>query len=535
MRFITFIFLLCTSHFLFAQYKHAPKDYISPQSHKNKRDAFIKKMPQNSVAIFFANPIRNRANDVNFEYHPDPDLFYLTGYREPNAVLLLFSNKTSVLGDTTQEVLFVQPKDEYAEMWNGARLGVEGTKESLLITTVASNEKFSDLSIDFSSFDYVLTFDPPRDSRDDIYASNDLYDLITSFKEKVNYPKYLNPSSEKIYQAMKRTSLQEAANVAKMIGQQMRYSTILRLDQNIINYLSAPTNEKRLEIAQTLPNTNIVIHVLDSLMSDLRQIKDTEEIQLLTKAADMSAVGQIEVMKAIKPGMSEREVQGIHEFIYKKYGAKTVGYPSIVGAGESGCMLHYTSNNKPKLEDGELILMDCGAEYRGYTADVTRTIPVNGKFSKEQKLIYEIVLEAQTKCIEMCKEGASFTAIYDQSTEIIGKGLTKLKIIPSPEYYTSYFTHGLMHHIGLDVHDKGHYTTLKNNMVVTVEPGIYIPQNSDCDKKWWGIGVRIEDDILITPQGPLNLSERAPRTIEEIEKLMEEESIFNQLLLPDLE
>ncbi|MBB3700247.1 aminopeptidase P N-terminal domain-containing protein [Flammeovirga yaeyamensis] len=535
MRNILFLLLTSSLSSLFAQYKHAPKDYISADFHVKRRAELIKKMPKNSVAIFFANPIRNRANDVNFIYHPDPDFYYLTGYREPNAVLVLFSEQTNVFGTPTQEVIYVQPKDEYDERWNGARLGVEGTKETLKIATVLSNEEFKNIPIDFTSFDYLLTFDPHRDSRDDIYATNDLYDLIQSFKKKANYPKYLNPASEKVYEAMKRTTLQNASNVAKVVGQQLRYTSVLRLDQNIINFLSAQDNEKRMEVVQTLPETNIVISVLDSLMSDLRQIKTQEEITLLRKAAEMSAIGQNEVMKAIQPGMSETEVQGIHEFVYKKFSAKAVGYPSIVGAGENGCMLHYISNNKPKLEDGELILMDCGAEYRGYTADVTRTIPVNGTFSKEQKQIYDIVLEAQNKCIEMCVAGKSFSEIYKRSTDIIGKGLTKLKIIPSPEYYDTYFPHGLMHHIGLDVHDKGHYQTLENNMVVTVEPGIYIPLNSDCDEKWWGIGVRIEDDILITPQGPLNLSEKAPRTTEEIEDLMKKESVFNQLVLPDLE
>ncbi|KXX72147.1 aminopeptidase P family protein [Flammeovirga sp. SJP92] len=527
-------FILCYTSF--AQYKFAPKDYTSKNFHQSRRDGLRAKMPDKSVAVFFANPIRNRANDVNYIYHQDPDFFYLTGYREPNAVLFLFKEPYTLEdGSVCNELIYVQPKDDYEELWNGARLGVEGVSEQLGLQKVRSVEDFRKIEIDFMGFEHVLTFDPPRDLRDNIYDPYELSDLIKIFKRKAQYPSYLNPATEHLYNLMRGTTLQNQSNVAQIIGSELVDAAVLRLDQNIISYLTASTPEQRVAVGQNLATTNIEIMVLDSLMKDLRQIKQEEEIKLLQKAVFISCVGQKEVMKAIKPGMSETEIQGIHEFVYKKYGAEYEGYPSIVGAGENACMLHYISNNKPKTVAGELILMDCGAEYRGYTADVTRTIPVNGTFSKEQKILYNLVLEAQTKAIEACKAGSTFEEVYEVATNTIGKGLTKLKIIEFPEDYARYFPHGLMHHIGLDVHDKGHYTTLLPNMVVTVEPGIYIPENSECDKKWWGIGIRIEDDILITDGEPVNLSASAPKTISEIETLMKQESAFDKIILPNFE
>jgi len=237
-------------------------------------------------------------------------------------------------------------------------------------------------------------------------------------------------------------------------------------------------------------------------------------------------------MKAIHGEMTEREIQGIHEFIYRKYGAAHEGYNSIVGAGANSCILHYVTNDDINI-DNQLILMDLGAEYRGYTADVTRTIPVNGKFSVEQKEIYDLVYRSQEEAIKKAVVGNTFSDIYTESLEIISTGLIRLGIIDDASEARKYYPHGVSHHIGLDVHDPGS-RTLEKNMVITVEPGIYIPENSDCDPKWWNIGVRIEDDILITDSEPINLSDDAPRSSNEIEKLMKQESPINQLVLPDI-
>jgi Xaa-Pro aminopeptidase len=232
--------------------------------------------------------------------------------------------------------------------------------------------------------------------------------------------------------------------------------------------------------------------------------------------------------------MSETEIQGIHEFVYRKYGSEFEGYPSIIGAGNNGCILHYIENSKTKVEN-DLVLMDVGAEYHGYTADVTRTIPANGKFTVEQKLIYDLVYEAQEAGIAASKVGVTFGSLDGIARQIINKGLLKLGIVKSEADGNQYFPHGLGHHIGLDVHDPGAYNALESNMVITIEPGIYIPTGSNCDKKWWGIGVRIEDDILITPDGPLNLSAEAPRKWQEIEELMKEKSVFSNYTVPNLD
>lgn len=477
-----FFVLLVAFHasFVFAQTRKI--DYLNADFHKQRRDALRKKMPTNSVAVFFANPVRNRANDVDYVYHQDPNFYYLTGYMEPHAVLLIFKEKqSSENGEEYNEVLFVQPKDKYQEMWAGRRLGVEGTKEKLKFEYAFNNIAFENYRIDFSKFDKVLFYDFLNDVRD-TKARGDLYDLISWFKSKASIP------------SKNSITIEKSAN-------------------------------------------NLNTKKLDKLMHDLRGVKTKEEIDLLKRAIDISCIGQVEVMKSLKPGMSEREVQGIHEFIYKKYGAEYEGYPSIVGAGENGCFLHYIANNKKNLSANEMILMDLGAEYHGYTADITRTIPVNGKFSPEQKAIYDLVYKAQQAAIEAAKPGMNLRRDLDANIarRIINEGLVELGIIEHVNQRHLYYPHGLGHHIGLDVHDKGNYDELEENMVITIEPGIYIPKRSKCDQKWWGIAVRIEDDILITKDGHELLSDLAPRKSEEIEAMMKKKSILNSLKLPDLD
>jgi Xaa-Pro aminopeptidase len=278
---------------------------------------------------------------------------------------------------------------------------------------------------------------------------------------------------------------------------------------------------------------NLDLKSLGVIMSELRETKLPEEMELLKKAIEISAVGQLEVMKAMHPGMSETEVQGIHEYVYKKYGAEYEGYPSIVGGGNNGCILHYIENNKPELGN-DLVLMDLGAEYHGYTADVTRTIPANGVFSPAQKAIYEIVYKAQEAGIAASVVGAPFNTPGLVAAQVVAQGLLDLGIIKEAAEAKRYFPHGTSHYLGLDVHDKGTYGPFKANTVITVEPGIYIPKGSDCDSKWWGIAVRIEDDILISENGPVLLSFMAPRSVADIEAAMKLASPLNSFSLPSL-
>jgi len=476
----TILIAFLLSGFFVAQSQEAPTDFLTSSFHKERREALRAKMPDNSVAVFFANPVRNRANDVDYIYHQDPDLYYLTGYREPHAVLLIFKQaQTNEKGETYDEIFFVQERNPLQEMWNGRRLGNEGVKEKLQIDAYNGKE-FAKFDIDFSKFDKVLFYDFQNDVRDNPNDPADLFSLIVQFKTKAGY---------------QTTSANLGTEPQK---------------------------------------NNLDVRTLNTLMSELRGIKTPEELDLIRKAVFISTVGQVEVMKAMRPGLSETEIQGIHEFVFKKYGSEYEGYPSIVGAGNNGCILHYIENHKPEVESKEMILMDLGAEYHGYTADVTRTIPIDGKFSPEEKAIYDLVYKAQEEAIQMSKPGITFTQLGATARNIINKGLVELGIIESENDRHLYYPHGLSHHIGLDVHDKGTYAQLEENMVITVEPGIYIPEGSKCDKKWWGIAVRIEDDILITKDGFELLSAFAPRTTEEIEKLMKEPSPLDQFTLPEL-
>jgi Xaa-Pro aminopeptidase len=530
------LFFITTS--IFAQ---TPTDYLSKEFHKSRRDSLRVKMPANSVAVVFANPIRNRANDVDYIFHQDPNFYYLTGYREPNAVLVLFSdNQTDENGTTYNEILYVQKRDARAEQWNGKRLGIEGAKNELGFSTAMNAEDFVKTTIDFKKFDkiYIEKF---KDDFRNLQGDSDIFDLVKNFKQKAGYDPsvYLSRAKEYVYNSIVQAPIESSANVIQIISQVENRFSEIKEDELINGYRSAETDDLKKEYKEKItlalkPKTNIDVTFLSSNMATLREVKTTEELKLLTKAVRISAVGQIEVMKAMKPHMSETELQGIHEFVYKKYGAEYEGYPSIVGAGNNGCILHYIENNQTKVGN-EMVLMDLGAEYRGYTADVTRTIPANGKFTKEQKEIYDLVYEAQEAGIALYTVGASMRAPNQAAIKIINEGLFKLGITKSANEKHPYFPHGTSHHIGLDVHDPGNYGNFEENMVVTMEPGIYIPNGSDCDKKWWGIGIRIEDDILVTSNGPVNLSAEAPRTTKEIEAMMAKKSILDDFLLPNLD
>ena len=466
------------------QAEELPKDFLAKEFHKERRLKLLENLPANSVAVFFANAVRNRSNDMDYVYHQDPDFYYLTGYKEPHAVLFVFKDKqTAANGAQYDEIIFVQPKDAFSEMWTGRRLGEAGTKERIGIEQAFNNLEFKKYNVDFSKFDQILFFDFKNDVRDEKDDPADLYDLIGQFKVKVNYP----------------------------------------------------SKENTVSVNREPQKNNLNIKDLGGLMDNLRGIKTKEELEMIRKAVRISCAGQVEVMKAMKPGMSEREVQGIHEFVFKKYQAEDLGYPSIVGGGHNGCILHYIDNYKPDITSKELILMDLGAEYHGYTADITRTIPANGKFSADQKLIYDLVLKAQEEAMKICKPGTTFAQLTQVTKQVVNRGLKDLGIIKNENEQHLYYPHGCCHHIGLDVHDRGSYDILQENMVITIEPGIYIPENADCDKRWWGIAVRIEDDYLITKNGYEHLSLSAPRKAEDVEATMKLPSPLDDFNLPALE
>jgi len=541
--FIVLLSILYTKYG-FGQDANLPQDYLTKDFHKARRDSLRKKMPSNSVAIFFANPVRNRANDVEYVYHQDPNFYYLTGYNEPNVLLLLFSDVQKINDSTFySEQIFVQKKDAQAEQWTGKRLGIDGVKTNLGFKDVYNGEDFKAVFYDFKKFDKVLIFDFKDDYRNSKRNTADLYDLTKQLKKKISFDRSLLPNPRKIglYNLIKATAIENSSSVVQNLERYFQYYPSLKKDKLLNGYQNAVSDTLRKEFKQKIslaleakPKTNVDIYSLSQLMAGLRETKTDKELVLLKKAIAISAIGQIEIMKAMRPNMSETEIQGIHEFVYKKYGAEYEGYPSIVGAGNNGCVLHYIKNNKTKVEN-DLVLMDLGAEYHGYTADVTRTIPANGKFSVEQKAIYDLVYEAQEAGIAKAIVGNRFNAPNRVTRVLINKGLVRLGILDSIQQKHDYYPHGASHYLGLDVHDAGSYGPFQANTVITVEPGIYIPEGSPCDKKWWGIAVRIEDDILITAEGPVNLSAKAPRKSDEIEKLMQEPSVLDGFLLPKLD
>jgi Xaa-Pro aminopeptidase len=259
------------------------------------------------------------------------------------------------------------------------------------------------------------------------------------------------------------------------------------------------------------------------ILNEMRLVKSPVELALLRKAIDISVEGHRATLRQAAPGMHEYELEAIMEYSFRRLGAEDPGYPSIVGSGPNSCILHYSTNRR-QTQPGEVVLMDCGAEYHGYSADVTRTFPIGGTFTPEQREIYTLVYEAQTAGIAACRAGNDFRAPGKSATEIIAAGLVRLGIIKEPREVRRYFMHGTSHYIGLDVHDVGAFGLLKPNEVLTVEPGIYIPAGSPCDPKWWNIGVRIEDDILVTDDAPVNLSGALARSADEVEAAMKHES-----------
>lgn len=437
-------------------------DGLSPEFHKERRQAFRDLLPENGVAVIFNNPVKNRSNDTEFSYRPNSDFYYLTGFREPNAALIIFKNPQTIDGAEINEIIYVQPRDPRKEQWDGVRLGVDGVKEKLGFEHAYVHSDFlKSPQIDWNNLGLVLSFD---------------------------------------------------------------LGTIEGGSHN------APLNEMVSKLKSTSLSTEVPSNTaLNQIMATLRAVKTAEELVILEKAILISGKGHVESFKSIKPGVSERAIQGVHEFVHKAMGAEDIGYGSIVGSGNNTTILHYVENSVENLTEG-LVLMDVGAEYKGYSGDITRTVPVKGVFSPEEKAIYEIVLEALEAGIAACTVGAEYKEVDMAARKVIDAGLVKLGLVKPGEKHP-YFPHGTGHHLGLDVHDRGGRGILEPGMVLTVEPGIYIPEGSDVDPKWWRIGVRIEDNILITTDGNRNLSAFVPKTVEDIERTMKKEGILQKLEL----
>ena len=424
---------------------------------------FIEQIGKDSVAILPAAHEVTKSYDTEFKFHQDPDFYYLTGFPEPDAIAVI--NPSSKKNPFT---LFVRPRDPLMETWYGRREGTDGAKKNYHADKALPIEKFES-----------------------------------------ELPKLLN-GAEKLY---------------------YRFGVDTKLDQLILQYLSAQ-RFRRLKTAyppHTIIDPTILIH-------DARLHKTEDETELMQKAADIATDAHILAMKTVKPGMNESHVESVIEHHFRMSGAAGISYNSIVGGGENATILHYVENNA-ELKDGDLLLIDAGCNYKGYASDITRTFPVGGKFTKPQREVYDAVLEVEIACLDATKKGNTIKQRHELSIEMLTEGMKKLGLLKGKtkdlikkKKYEKYYMHGVGHFLGLDVHDAGRYFTdqqAKNSrsfeagMVLTVEPGLYIPpDDKDAPSKYRGIGIRIEDDVLVTEDGNLNLTASCPKQVEEIEELM---------------
>jgi Xaa-Pro aminopeptidase len=528
---LTFIFSIGFSQ----QEDGLPSDYLTKEFHAARREALRKLMPDNSVTVIFAYPGRIFSKDVNYPYHPNPDLYYFSGYKEPNAVLLIFKEPQISSGKTNyQELFFIQKKDPLQEKWTGKRMGIENVKLKLGFDSVFNGDSFNNYPIDFSKFDKIIFDGLPEGLQNDPEDNADLSGLVKSFRQKASIPPDFDNEMNGLFGFIaQRVTIKNLPEITGYVKERINRDEKFKNDPLINEFAGIKDSSGLKAYVQKLGSQKLNTALYTSSVGSLREIKTPEEMDLLRKSIEISCIAHAEVMKAIQPGMSELELQGIHEYIHKKYGAEYVGYPSIIGAGNNGCTLHYEENTRTRIGT-DMVLMDVGAEYHGYSADVTRTVPVSGKFNLQQKQIYDLVYQAQEAVFKLCKEGTPFNQLNAKATGVLADGLLKLGIIKEKKDVGIYYPHGCSHHLGLDVHDKSNYGDLKQNMVITVEPGIYIPQNSSCDKKWWGIAVRIEDDVRIGKDSCELLSWAAPRKSEDVERKVGEKSILNEFDLPDL-
>ena len=428
---------------------------------KQRRQQLMAQIGLGNIAIIPSATVRTRNRDVDYPFRQDSDFYYLTGFNEANALAVFIPARQQ-----GEYILFCQEFDEKKALWEGAHAGLEG----------AINDHCAD----------------------DSFPIDDLNDILPGLLENKN----------KVFYPMGRDS---------------------DLDHNLMEWITHIRSQTRSGI-----NAPGELVSLEHTLHEMRLIKSPAEIKLMQQAIDVSAKGHIRAMQRCQAGRYEYQIEGeiIHEFIDN--GLRAVAYPSIVAGGDNACVLHYT-DNKAVLKDGDLLLIDAGAECDHYAADITRTFPVSGVFSTEQKLLYQLVLDAQLAAMQEIKVNAPWNKAHEASVLVLTKGLVELGLLSGDvdsliedESYKLFYMHRIGHWLGMDVHDVGDYKindewrVLEAGMVLTIEPGLYIPE--DCaavDEKWRGIGIRIEDDVLVTEQGYQVLSHAIPKTIAEIEAIMQ--------------
>lgn len=435
---------------------------------KSQLKEFMRRMDKDSVAIIPAAREAVRSHDTNYRYRQNSDFFYLTGFEEPEAIAVIAPSRDKKF------TLFVRPRDLAQEIWTGYRAGVEGAVSD--------------------------------------YGADEAY-KIDEFDEK----------------------LQEILDGPSVLYYAFGH-TLAEIDQKIISQLSTfrESNRRPFEPPTTIVDPTLILH-------EMRVLKTPEEIEIMQRAADIAAEAHVEAMKAVRPGMMEYEVEALIEAIFRKHGSAGPSYTSIIGGGGNATILHYI-DNKDELKDGDLLLVDAGCEYKGYASDITRTFPVNGKYTEGQAEIYDVVLETQKSCVDMVRPGVRLEDLKTHSIEMLTEGMVRLGLLKgdpkkliAEKKYMQFYMHNLGHFLGIDVHDAGRYyhkgesRAAEAGMVMTIEPGIYvspdtsrIPEgfNKDIPAKYLGIGVRIEDDVLVTENGARVLTDKVSKERAEIEAIM---------------
>lgn len=531
--FLLVIFLVPASLAQEAAIPEAPvrydTDLLPPSFHQNRRDAVKAALPDDAVAFFFSAPLRNRENDNDFEYRQDSDLYYLTGTHEQGSVLLLAPGGIEVDGELVTELLMVPPRNAFTEVWVGRLFGVERAQETLGIQKVVSNERFEEIAGPLLESETHHPYHLPFP--EGVTPRSDLGQQLAFFQSHAQVlPEEGNFMVQNAMRFIMAVDTPEQFLRAQG-GLAGRVKAIDFDDETLKAAFLAFMTAASLEEWQLWRRDNIDAAyangvLLRNILTDLRSVKTEEEIALLQRAIDITVMAHREAMRSTEPGMHEYEIEALIEYIFKRNGAQYTGFPSIVGSGENSTILHYNTSRRQTQPD-DMMVIDIGAEYHGYTADVTRTIPVDGTFSPEQKAIYEVVQRAQQAGIDASRAGNPFSAPGQAASQVVTEGLTELGLLKEGDNVRTFFMHGTSHYLGLYVHDVGDGGPLRPGQVITVEPGIYISPSPDVDPKWWNIGVRIEDDILITEGDPIVMSADAPRDVAEIEALMQERGLGN--------
>lgn len=424
-----------------------------------RREALLAGVGQNAIVVIPSATELRRSRDTEFLFRQDSDFFYLTGFNEPDAVLVLYQDNNESV-----QHLFCRAKDKMAEIWQGRRLGADAAVSKLGLSSAST-----------------------IDELDEQLAA------MMNHKTRVCWP----------------------------IGE---YGKVDETLYQLMNQLRAQPKTKKAPTE---------IHDVRPLLHEMRLRKSEAEIAVMLQAGQISSRAHARAMQFCKPGVMEYQIEAELHHEFAMAGARFPAYNSIVAGGLNACILHYTEN-QDELHDGELLLIDAGCELQGYAADITRTFPVNGQFSEPQRQIYQLVLACQQQVIVLVKPGVTITELMKKTCELLSQGLIDLGLLEGDleqvlqdKSYRKFFMHGVSHWLGLDVHDVGDYKVdgqdrpLQAGMVITVEPGIYIDDShSDIDSQWLGIGVRIEDNILVTESGHQNLTQACPKSVEDIEALM---------------